>query len=154
MKRGLKIYLGADHAGFAFKEKIKEFLSKKDIYFEDLGSYDFNSKDDYPDYAFAVGKRVARHNGSKGILICGTGTGMVIAVNKVKGVRAAVGYDSYSVKMGRHDNDTNILCLRGRKFSDSKNLKLVKLFLSENFSRLKRHKRRITKISKIERKSV
>ena len=151
MKRGLKIYLGADHAGFALKEKLKEFLSKKDIYFEDLGSYDFNSKDDYPDFAFKVAKKIVGHKRSRGILICGTGTGMVIVANKIKGVRAAVGYDSYSVKMGRHDNDTNMLCLRGRKFSDSENLEFVKLFLSENFSRLKRHKRRIAKISNIER---
>lgn len=146
MKKNV-VYLGADHAGYLLKEKIKKYFDGSGIEYEDLGG---NGKDgdDYPDYALKVAQRVSRNNNSKGILICGTGTGMVVAANKVKGIRAAVGYDSYSVKMGRNDNDINVLCLRGRKFSDSKNLSFVKLWLKEDFSGLERHKRRLRKIEK------
>ncbi len=147
----LKVYLGADHAGFALKERIKELLAKKDIYFEEFGAYEFLKDDDYVDYAVKVAEKVARHKDSRGILICGTGTGMVVVANKVKGIRAAVGYDKYSVVKGREDNDINILCLRGRNFPDDKNLELVKIWLKSNFSGKERHKRRINKIRKIEK---
>ncbi|PIN92937.1 ribose 5-phosphate isomerase B [Candidatus Pacearchaeota archaeon CG10_big_fil_rev_8_21_14_0_10_31_24] len=148
----MKIYLGADHAGFALKEKIKEWLSKKDIYFEDFGSYDSKMSDDYPDYAFKVGEKVARHKEAKGILICGSGTGMVIATNKVKGIRASMAYDSYSAKMARIDNDANVLCLRAREMPMKEDLNIVKTWLRTNFSGKDRHKRRIKKIEKYEQR--
>jgi len=147
----MKIYLGADHAGFALKEKIKEWLSKKDIYFEDFGSYDSKKSDDYPDYAFKVAEKVARHKEAKGILICGSGTGMVMAANKVKGIRAAVAYDAYSAKMSRFDNDSNILCLRAREMPMKDDLNIIKVWLRTKFSGKDRHKRRIEKIGKYEK---
>src|SRR3989344_9415461 len=115
------IYIGADHAGFKLKEKLKRYFDNWGIKYVDLGGKG-EEGDDYPDYAFKVAERVARDKNSKGILICGTGTGMVIAANKIKGVRAAVAYDNYSAKMAREHNDANVLCLRGRNFSDAKNL--------------------------------
>ncbi len=151
MKKRFNVYLGADHAGFKLKEKLKKYFDKNSIGYEDMGG-NGDGRDDYPDYAFLVGKKVAKENNALGILICGTGTGMVVAANKVKGVRAAVGYDYYSVIMGRKHNNINVLCLRGRKFSDEKNLKLVKLWLKEGFSGKKRHKRRLRKIRNFERK--
>ncbi len=149
MKKRPKIYLGADHAGFKLKEKLKKYFDKNSIRYEDLGG---NGKeiDDYPDYAFLVGKKVAKESKALGILICGTGTGMVIAANKVKGVRAAVGYDDYSVIMGRKHNNVNVLCLRGRRFSDVKNLRLVRLWLDSRFSWKERHKRRLRNIRRFE----
>lgn len=145
------IYIGADHAGFALKEKLKKHFSKSGIDYEDVGG-DGRERDDYPDFAFAVARRVARGGErARGILICGTGTGMVIAANKVKGIRAAVGYDKYSVEKGREHNDVNVLCLRGRRFSDAKNLGLVKLWLKTGFSWVEKHKRRLRKISSFER---
>jgi ribose 5-phosphate isomerase B len=140
------VYIGADHAGFKLKEKLLKELGKKyDVI--DVGGFG-KENDDYPDYAFALGKGVVKDRGSLGILICGTGTGMVMAANRVKGVRAAVGYDAYSVRKGREDNDINVLCLRGRKFSERKNLRLVKIFLKERFGGGVRHRRRLRKIAK------
>ncbi len=149
MKKSV-IYIGADHAGFSLKEKIKKYLDKTGIAYVDLGGKG-EAGDDYPDYAFRVAERVVRDKNSKGILICGTGTGMVIAANKIKGIRAAVAYDNYSAKMAREHNDANVLCLRGRKFSDEKNLKFVKIWLNTRFSGARRHNRRIKKIKKYER---
>ncbi len=151
-KESLKIYLGADHAGFELKEKIKEFLSREDIYFDDLGCYNEEFKVDYPDFAFAVGEKVAQHKNSRGILVCGSGMGMCIAANKVKGIRAASAYDSYGVKMSREHNDANVLCLRGRDFSIDKALELIDIWLKTSFSGEDRHKRRIKKIGKYEEK--
>ena len=143
------IYLGADHAGFSLKEKIKKSLDKSKVKYKDIGAFSLNLNDDFPDYALKLAKQVSKNKNSRGILVCGTGTGMVIAANKIKGIRAAVGYDNYSVIMGRKDNNTNILCLRGRSFSDKKNLELVNLWLKSKFSNEARHKRRIDKIEKI-----
>lgn len=144
------IYIGADHAGFKFKENLKRYFDKIGIDYKDLGGSGRES-DDYPDYAFRVAENVARKKNSVGILICGTGTGMVIAANKVKGIRAAVAYDSYSSKMAKEHNDVNVLCLRGRKFSDKKNLKLVGIWLNTKFSQKFRYGKRIRKIANYER---
>ncbi len=140
-----RVYLGADHAGFKFKEKIKDLLKKKGLEVQDL-SPKLIEGDDYPTHAFAVAERVAKHRGSRGILVCGTGTGMIIAANKVKGIRAAEAYDEYSAKMARNDNDTNILGLRARKFPFNKLKKVIEVWLNTPFSREKRHDRRIRKI--------
>lgn len=138
------LYIASDHAGFKLKEKIKYYLTKSKIQFKDLGT---NSEKpvDYPDYAKKLIKNIKSKD--KGILICGTGTGMVIAANRSRKIRAAVVYDNYTTKMARHDNDANVICLRGRKFSPRKNIKLVKTFLNSDFSNLQRHKKRIKKLS-------
>jgi len=142
----MQIFLGSDHAGFKRKEEIKYFLEKNKIIYEDLGT---NSEEsvDYPDYAFKVAKQVAKNKNSRGILICGSGTGMAIAANKVKGIRAATAYDAFSAKFSRTDNDTNILTLRARKFSLDKTKKIIKIWLQTPFSDKPRHKNRIKKIS-------
>ena len=146
------IYLGADHAGFRLKENVKKFFDNKRIEYKDLGALKLEEKDDYPDYAFKVAKAVSKDKSSKGILFCGTGTGEVIAANKVKGIRAAVAYDDYSAKMSRDHNDSNILGIRSRGFSDNKAKKIISLWLKTKFSGDARHKRRIKKISNFERK--
>jgi len=139
------IYLGSDHAGYKLKEFLKEYFQKKKIVYDDLGT---NSEEsvDYPDYAFKVARAVARNRKSRGILICGTGTGMVMAANRVKGIRASVAYDAYSAGMSRHDNDANVLCLRGRKVNFEKQKKLADIWLKTKFSGIARHKRRIAKL--------
>ena len=146
------IYLGADHAGFRLKENVKKFFDNKRIEYKDLGALKLEEKDDYPDYAFKVAKAVSKDKSSKGILFCGTGTGEVIAANKVKGIRAAVAYDDYSAKMSRDHNDANILGIRSRGFSENKAKKIISLWLKTKFSGAARHKRRIKKISNFERK--
>lgn len=139
------IFIGADHAGFATKEYLKKFLDKNKIGYKDL-SPKLKDGDDYPDHAKKVAKEVAKNKNNKGILICGTGTGMVIAANKVKGIRAALVYDTYSAKKSREDNDANIITLRGRGFSKRRAAKLTKLFLNTHFSNIPKHKRRIRKL--------
>ena len=143
----MKIYLGSDHAGFKLKEYLKKYFDKVKIKYEDLGAFTDKKKSDYPDYATKVAKKVVK-NKEKGILICGTGTGMVMSANKIKGARAAMAYDSYSAKMSRYDNDANILCLRGRNFNFNKAKNIVKIWLKEKFSNISRHKKRIKKIKK------
>lgn len=136
-----KIYLGSDHAGFKAKQKIKKILKKLGYGFVDLGTFSEESVD-YPEYAKAVCLKVLEEK-SFGILICGSGTGMQIAANKIKRIRAAFCFDKYSAKMARYDNDANVLTLRARKFSFFKYRGIVETFLKTEFSREDRHKRRI-----------
>lgn len=148
----MQIFIGADHAGFKLKEELIKFLKKSKINFKDAGAFS-QERVDYPDFAFSVANSVSKNKSSKGILICGTGTGMVIAANKVKGIRAAVIYDNYSAEMSRKDNNTNIACLRGRNFSAKKALRLIKIWLKTEFSKEQRHEKRIKKISNYENKA-
>jgi len=151
MDKGVKVYLGSDHAGFEVKEKLKKFLDSKKINYEDLGALSYEKKDDYPNFAFKVGEKVVKDK-ARGILICGSGAGMTIAANKVRGVRAVAAYDEYSARMSREHNDTNVLGLRGRNFSFEKIKKIVSVWLNTNYSGVKRHTRRIRKISSYEKK--
>jgi ribose 5-phosphate isomerase B len=119
----------------------------------DAGGFSSDAKDDYPDFAKEVAHAVASDSSAKtkGILICGSGTGMVIAANKVHGIRAAFAYDPYSARMARHDNDANVLALRGRKFPAKTAAKLALIFLREPFSGIGRHRRRVRKVMALER---
>lgn len=141
------IILGSDHAGFDLKEYIKEYLKKLKIEYEDYGTYSSDSVD-YPDIALKVAKKVANKN--KGILICGTGIGMSIVANKIKGVRAALCHNEYEAEMSRAHNDSNILVLGGRILSPELAKKIVKKWLDTKFEG-NRHKRRLDKIKEIEK---
>ncbi len=147
----MRVVIASDHAGLRLKEKVKKYLAKKKIEYEDLGTESFTSVD-YPDYALKVAEKVAKNKNTRGILVCGTGTGMTIAANKVKGIRAVAAYDAYSAKMSRIDNDTNVLGLRGRFFPLEKMKKIITVWLDTPFSGEKRHKRRIKKIRDYEMK--
>jgi ribose 5-phosphate isomerase B len=136
------IYIASDHAGYNRKEEIKTFLTKKEICFTDLGPNN-SLPVNYVDYAKKVCKKVKLDNNNKGILICGSGTGMVIAANRNKGIRAAMCYDLYSAEMSRKDNNSNIICLRARKFPFSITRKIIQKWLNTKFSNLIRHKKRI-----------
>lgn len=147
----MRVIIASDHAGLRLKEKVKKYLARKKIEYEDLGTESFTSVD-YPDYALKVAEKVIKNRNTRGILVCGTGTGMTIAANKVKGIRAVAAYDAYSAKMSRIDNDTNVLGLRGRFFPFEKIKKIITVWLDTPFSGEKRHKRRIKKIGDYERK--
>ena len=151
MKDKIKVFIASDHAGFRLKEKIKKYLEKKKIEFEDMGT-DSLQPVDYPDFGLEVAQKVAKNKANRGILICGTGTGMTIAANKVKGIRAVAAYDAYSAKMSRLDNDTNILGLRGRFFPFQKVRKIISVWLTTSFNGEKRHKRRLKKIVEFEKR--
>ena len=144
-----KIYIASDHAGTQAKEEVKQIIN--DMKEEDFDVIDLGPKNtksvDYPDYAKMVCKGVLEDKDkSSGILICGTGTGMTIAANKIKGIRAALGIDEYSSMMARAHNDANVLTLRAREFDTSKYKDIVRAFLLTQFSNEVRHIRRITKL--------
>ena len=141
------IYLGSDHGGFDFKEDLKKFLTKKEYVFEDLGNLVYDKDDDYPDYAFKVAKKVATKKSSKGILLCRSSAGMVIAANKVKGIRAVSVFDLKSAKHCRLHNDANIIALSGDWLNKQKMFKIIETFLKTEFSKEKRHVRRLSKIN-------
>ena len=139
-----KLCIASDHAGFNIKEFIKNFLIKNKISIIDLGPLNDKSVD-YPDYAKKVGNRVRLRKSDMGILVCGSGTGMAISANKIKGIRAAVGYNNKSTHLSRLHNNANILCL-GARLNNKKNiLKMLKIFLQTSFEG-GRHSRRIRKI--------
>ncbi|UCC40539.1 MAG: ribose 5-phosphate isomerase B [Candidatus Aminicenantes bacterium] len=147
----MKVIIASDHAGYKQKERLKKYLERRKIEYEDLGTDSLESVD-YPDYAIKVAKKVAKNRKEdyRGILVCGTGTGMTIAANKVKGIRAVAAYDSYSARMSRIDNNTNVLGLRGRFFPYEKAKKIVSVWLNTPFSEKKRHRKRLKKISDYE----
>ena len=139
-----KIFISSDHAGFKLKEIIKIYLSKKKLSFQDLGPNNGN-KVDYPDYAHKVAKKVNINKNNVGILICGSGTGMSIAANKHKKVRAAQCFNIKSTKLSRLHNNANIITLGSRLISKKNALKFVSIFLNTNFDG-GRHLKRVKKI--------
>ena len=145
----MKIAIGCDHGGIVLKPAILEYLDKKGISYEDLGTYTSDSVD-YPVYAKKVADAVASGECEKGILLCGTGIGMSIAANKVKGIRAAVLSDEFSAAACSAHNDANILCLGGRVLSPEKAVKLVDLWLTTPFEG-SRHIRRLGLIADMEK---
>ena len=139
-----KLCIASDHAGYALKEKIKEFLINKDILVIDLGPFSTDSVD-YPDYAKKVAKRVVLKKSDLGILICGSGTGMAITANKFKGIRAAQCYNKSSTILSRQHNNANVICIGARILKKNEALKLVLYFLNTKFE-AGRHQKRINKI--------
>ncbi len=144
----MKIAIGCDHGGFDHKNAIKEHLLSRGFEVEDFGIYE-NKSVDYPDIAVRVADSVAEGQNELGILICGTGIGMSLAANKVKGIRAAVLSDHFSAKYTRLHNNSNILCLGGRVIGVGTALELVDLFVDTEFEG-GRHQARIDKITAIE----
>lgn len=140
----MKIALGSDHGGYNLKEQIKKYLAEKGIEFKDFGT---NSTDscDYPEFAFSVANAVANREFDRGILICGTGIGVSIAANKVKGIRAALCSDTFSARMSREHNDANILCLGERVIGVGLAIDILETWLKTGFSG-GRHQVRISKI--------
>ncbi len=142
------VILGSDHGGFALKGIIREFLSKKGFELEDVGVFSEESCD-YPDIAVEVSKRVAQKEGSVGILICGTGIGMSIAANKIKGIRCALCHDAYTAEFARRHNNANVLAFGGRTTGVEIAKQMVDIFLSTPFDG-GRHERRVKKIEALE----
>ncbi len=144
------IYIGADHGGWALKEELENFLKEKGYKIVDMGNQDLVEDDDYPDFGYAVAKRVVTDAGSHGIVICGNAQGICIVANKVKGARAATGFDTQVAKTSRTDDNTNVLCLPGRHLKITEAKKIVEMWLSTEFSGAARHVRRLKKVGEIE----
>jgi ribose 5-phosphate isomerase B len=143
-----RIALAADHAGFEEKEKVKKTLDDLGIAFDDLGTNSGESVD-YPDFARKVAEGVSSGEYEQGLLICGSGTGMAIAANKFKGVRAAVAWSEDIARLAREHNDANVLSLPARFISEEESARVVKAFFESDFEG-GRHGRRVDKISEIE----
>lgn len=146
----MKIALGADHAGYALKDEIRESLRQAGYEVTDFGTNSSESTD-YPDYAGPVAETVSAGKADRGILVCSTGIGMSIAANKVPGIRAALGMNLEAVQLTRAHNDSNVLALAA-KFTDTATAQeLVRAFLETNFEG-GRHQRRVDKTMSLERK--
>ena len=143
-----KIALAADHAGYEEKEKIKRTLDELGIEYADMGTASTDSVD-YPDYAKKVGDAVSRGDYEQGLLVCGSGTGMAIAANKIKGVRAAVAWNEDIARLAREHNDANVLALPARFMSDDEAVKVLKAWFAADFEG-GRHAKRVEKISELE----
>ncbi len=139
-----KIFVSSDHAGFALKKKVLNFLKKKKLSFQDLGPFSDKSVD-YPLYAHKLAKNVKKNKRNVGILICGSGTGMNIAANKHRNIRAAQCFSIKSTKLSRLHNDANVITLGSRLISKNNAMKYISVFLNTKFEG-GRHLRRVKKI--------
>lgn len=142
----MKIYIGADHRGFALKEALKKFLAQQAHEVVDVGNAIYNAGDDYPDYARAVAEKVVTDADSRGIVICGSGAGVAITANKVRGVRAATIADPRQARMARADEDINVLALAADFMDKQRAEEIAEAFLATEFSGAERHVRRLAKI--------
>lgn len=148
----MKVYLATDHAGFELKEKIKNNLLENNYEVEDCGAFELNKDDDYPDFILEAAEKISRDPSSFGIVFGKSGAGECIVANKIKGIRAVLGFSKENVELSRLHNDANVLSL-GSMFVDEYLAKdLVKTFLETKFSNEKRHVRRINKIKDVETK--
>jgi len=139
-----KIILASDHAGYSLKEYIKNFLINKKLIIKDLGTKSIESVD-YPDYAHKLSKFLKKNKKATGVLICGSGQGMIMSANKHKYIRAALCYSAKSTKLSRLHNDANVITLGSRLISKKNAIKYLNIFLKTKFEG-GRHKKRIKKI--------
>jgi len=146
----MRIFIGADHRGFELKNQLKEWMASVGHQVEDCGAHQFEKADDYPDYAEAVGEKIAEDPNARGILICGSGAGMDIAANKINGVRSSIGFNIEQVKAARNDDNLNILVLACNylMFDDAK--ALTEIFLATPYDPTDNHARRLLKIKNLE----
>ena len=149
----MKIYLGADHQGFAMKREVMAYLSKLGYDIEDVGDKELDPEDDFPEFAQMAALKVIGDEDPdpRAILICGGGQGMCMAANRFRGIRASVIWDTYEAKMTRNDNDSNVLCLPSRILQeDEKKWKdIIDTWLKTPFAAAPRYKRRNAQLDEI-----
>jgi ribose 5-phosphate isomerase B len=146
--------LGTDHAGFPLTDELRIWLNETNCQVNDLGAYEFDASDDYPDFAKLVGEHVASGASDKGLIICGSGVGACIAANKVVGARAGICHDVYSAHQGVEHDDMNVLCLGARIIGIEVAKEIISAFLVATFSGEERHQRRLEKLLTIENLSL
>jgi ribose 5-phosphate isomerase B len=148
LKKYMKVAIGADHAGFEAKEKIKKQLDEMNIAYEDLGTNSLDSVD-YPDFGAKVGREVGSGKVDEGIVVCGSGIGIAIAANKVHGVRAAQAWNEETARLAREHNDANVLSIGARVLPEEEIPKIVRAWFDAKFEG-GRHAGRVAKISELE----
>ena len=146
----MTVALACDHGGYEIKEAVRKYLEEQNIAYHDFGTYDTNSVD-YPVYAEKAARAVADKQCETGILCCGTGIGVSMVANKIKGIRAAVVTNEFCAEMTRRHNNANILCMGGRVIDSQTAVKLADIFLHTPFDG-GRHEHRVNMISTIEAK--
>lgn len=147
----MKVFVGADHAGFRLKGTVVAHLSKMGYDTEDDGDMQLDPVDDYPQFAYTVTTKVlgSEEDDARGILLCGSGQGMAIAANRVRGIRAALCWNEEVARETRNDNDTNVLSLPVRFLSEEEILRIIDTWLQTPFSGAERHVRRIREIEEL-----
>jgi ribose 5-phosphate isomerase B len=147
----MKISIGADHAGYEMKEQLVEFVKKLGHTVHDVGTFEPEKPDDYPDYAILVAEDIRSGQAERGILVCGSGVGVSVAANKFKGIRAGLCHDHYSAHQGVEHDDMNVLVLGSRIIGPMLAQDAVDAFLKASFSGEERHVRRLNKVKGIEK---
>ena len=150
----MRLAIGADHGGYPLNERVLEELRAAGHEFEDFGTHDGATPDDYPDYAWQVGEAVRAGRAEVGIIICGSGVGANVAANKIRGVRAALCGDTYSAHQSREHDDCNVLCLGARVVGSELAMEIVRAFVGARFTGEERHQRRLNKVLDIERRET
>jgi ribose 5-phosphate isomerase B len=146
----MKIAIAADHGGFDMKAQLITRLRAAGHAVTDFGAPALDSNDDYPDYVIPLARAVAAGEFERGIVICGSGVGASVAANKVKGIRAGLCHDHFSVRQGVQDDDMNVLCLGGRVMGIEVAWDHAQTFVQASFSGAERHRRRLSKVAKLE----
>ncbi|MBI4023023.1 RpiB/LacA/LacB family sugar-phosphate isomerase [Candidatus Berkelbacteria bacterium] len=150
MNHPSRIYIAADHNGFALKERLVAWLRGAGHIVEDLGASQHDPGDDYSTYGIKLGEAVAAHPGTVGIALCGSGQGIALAANKVRGVRAAVPWNPAIAMDSRTDDDANVLCLAADYLDQPLTEQIVQAWLATPFSGEARHRARIAEIERYE----
>jgi ribose 5-phosphate isomerase B len=147
----MKIFLGADHRGFHLKEEIKELLMKQGHEVVDAGNHEYDQNDDFPDFTSKVAQQVSEDDENRGIVFCGSGAGVSITANKVRGARACIGLSREQVESARGDDDLNILVIAADYINGDWVTEMIEVFLSTSFKGEERHLRRLEKIKELEK---
>src|SRR5215475_10427129 len=150
----MRIGIAADHGGFELKEKMSARLRRAGYKVIDFGASELNPDDDYPDFAIPLGQAAASGEVDRGLAICGSGVGVSVCLNKIRGVRACLIEDHFSARQAVEDDDLNVLCLGGRIEGPELAWDLVQTFLAANFSQASRHVRRLGKVAALEATSI
>ncbi|MBI4494437.1 MAG: ribose 5-phosphate isomerase B [Chloroflexi bacterium] len=145
----MRIAMGADHAGYALKERLAAALRQEGHEVLDLGTHGPQPVD-YPDYAAAVARAVQQGQVERGVVVCGSGIGACVAANKLRGIRAGLAHDTYSAHQGVEHDDVNVLCLGSRVIGEALALEVLRAFLGARFSGEERHRRRLAKVAALE----
>lgn len=149
----MKGFLGADHRGFKLKEELKKFLIEKGYEVEDVGAFQYDQNDDYPDFALEVAEKVSENSEGRGILLCGSGAGMDVVANKVKGIRATTAFSKEIVRAARNDDDINVISLPADFLNSAEAAGIAEIFLKTPFGEAERYRRRLKKLAEIEEKN-
>lgn len=148
----MQLHIGTDHAGFEIKEQLVTYFRSKGYEVTDHGAHTYDPNDDYPAFCFAAGEAVVANPGSLGIVIGGSGNGEQIAANKVKGVRAALVWNTATAELAREHNDANVISVGARQHAFDEVVEFIEIFIGKAFSENPRHVRRIEQLAEYEAK--